>query len=164
LNWIRFKKIQIQSQVATARPRHCSPICKKMKESHRAILWHVLLFPITVLIVDMILQYGADPDALGVFLLAIPFLYIGLCLPAAITGFAYWHTRMKKRKSKITAFIVVGLTAEISCLIWFLSASNFDRGEIFDAVIAVGVSISILYWLTTLTLKPATDPDAVGNG
>lgn len=110
------------------------------------------------------MQYGADPDALGVFLLAIPFLYIGLCLPAAITGFVYWHTRMKKRKNKISAFIVVGLTAEISCLAWFLIASNFDGEEILDAVVAVGIAISILYWFTTLTLTPDTDPDAVGNG
>jgi hypothetical protein len=135
-----------------------------MKEPYRVVLWHVLLFPITVLIVDMIMQYGADPNALGVFLLAIPFLYIGLCIPAAITGLAYWHTRMRKRKNKISAFIVVGLTAEVSCLVWFLAASNFDKEEILDAVIAVGLAISILYWLTTLTLKPDTDPDAVGNG
>jgi len=135
-----------------------------MKEPYRVVLWHVLLFPITVLIVDMIMQYGADPNALGVFLLAIPFLYIGLCIPAAITGLAYWHTRMRKRKNKISAFIVVGLTAEVSCLVWFLAASNFDKEEILDAVIAVGLAISILYWLTTLTLKPNTDPDAVGNG
>jgi hypothetical protein len=135
-----------------------------MKEPYRVVLWHVLLFPITVLIVDMIMQYGADPNALGVFLLAIPFLYIGLCIPAAFTGLAYWHTRMRKRKNRISSFIVVGLTAEVSCLVWFLTASNFDKEGILDAVIAVGCAISILYWLTTLTLQPDTDPDAVGNG
>ncbi|PXA02879.1 hypothetical protein DDZ13_14920 [Coraliomargarita sinensis] len=135
-----------------------------MKDPYRAILWHVFLFPITVLIVDMIIQFGIDPHALGVFILAIPFLYIGLCLPAAITGLAYWHTRMRKRKNKMIAFIIVGLTAEISCLIWFLTVSSFKKDDIFDALLAVGIAISILYWITTLTLHPKTDPDAVSNG
>jgi hypothetical protein len=128
-----------------------------MKDPYRAIVWHVLLLPITILIADIIIQFGADPNALGVFILAIPFLYIGLCLPAAITGLAYWYTRMRKRMNRIKAFIIVGIVAEVSCVAWVLGFSNLGKEEIFDAVLAVGIAISILYWITAFTLHPNTD-------
>ena len=135
-----------------------------MKAPAKYSLLHVVFIPPVAMLLDLVVWFGDGPfwGLVSLFLLAVPFFFLTLAIPASIHGLLYWWVAKEKKINRILSFIVTVSISSLLYFVWFFVNGDRVKKEIDQSMIVMALSAIIVFVIFEITIRE-TEPERQNN-